>query len=288
MPELPEVEVVKKSIEKIILNLTIKNIIIYNKNLRYKIEAKKLKNLINTKVLLVKRRSKYILINLNNKRTILIHLGMSGKIIIVNSKQKKIRSSFYYDLTNNLEKHNHVIFEFQNNFKLIYNDVRRFGFLKVINTNNIYENSHLKTLGPEPLSNDFNLKYFKINIKNKKQSIKDCLMDQKFVSGLGNIYVNEVLFQSKINPLKKSKNLTNKQILNILKNTKLILKKAVDKGGSSIKDFNDTEGNIGKFQDFFRVYGRDNKACSKMKCNGVVKKIKISNRSTFYCNSCQK
>ena len=288
MPELPEVEVVKKSIEKIILNLTIKNIIIYNKNLRYKIEAKKLKNLINTKVLLVKRRSKYILINLNNKRTILIHLGMSGKIIIVNSKQKKIRSSFYYDLTNNLEKHNHVIFEFQNNFKLIYNDVRRFGFLKVINTNNIYENSHLKTLGPEPLSNDFNLKYFKINIKNKKQSIKDCLMDQKFVSGLGNIYVNEVLFQSKINPLKKSKNLTNKQILNILKNTKLILKKAVDKGGSSIKDFNDTEGNIGKFQDFFRVYGRDNKACSKMKCNGVVKKIKISNRSTFYCNICQK
>ena len=288
MPELPEVEVVKKSIEKIILNLTIKNIIIYNKNLRYKIEAKKLKNLINTKVLLVKRRSKYILINLNNKRTILIHLGMSGKIIIVNSKQQKIRSSFYYDLTNNLEKHNHVIFEFQNNFKLIYNDVRRFGFLKVVNTNNIYENSHLKTLGPEPLSNDFNLKYFKINIKNKKQSIKDCLMDQKFVSGLGNIYVNEVLFQSKINPLKKSKNLTNKQILNILKNTKLILKKAVDKGGSSIKDFNDTEGNIGKFQDFFRVYGRDNKACSKMKCNGVVKKIKISNRSTFYCNSCQK
>ena len=288
MPELPEVEVVKRSIEKIILNLTIKNIIIYNKNLRYKIEAKKLKNLINTKVLLVKRRSKYILINLDNKRTILIHLGMSGKIIIVNSKQKKIRSSFYYDLTNNLEKHNHVIFEFQNNFKLIYNDVRRFGFLKVVNTNNIYENSHLKTLGPEPLSNDFNLKYFKINIKNKKQSIKDCLMDQKFVSGLGNIYVNEVLFQSKINPLKKSKNLTNKQILNILKNTKLILKKAVDKGGSSIKDFNDTEGNIGKFQDFFRVYGRDNKACSKMKCNGVVKKIKISNRSTFYCNICQK
>ena len=213
---------------------------------------------------------------------------MSGKIIIVNSKQQKIRSSFYYDLTNNLEKHNHVIFEFQNNFKLIYNDVRRFGFLKVINTNNIYENSHLKTLGPEPLSSDFNLEYFKINIKNKKKSIKDCLMDQKFVSGLGNIYVNEVLFQSKINPLKKSKNLTNKQILNILKNTKLILKKAVDKGGSSIKDFNDTEGNMGKFQDFFRVYGRDNKACSKIKCNGVVKKIRISNRSTFYCNICQK
>ena len=288
MPELPEVEVVKRSIEKIIHNLTIKNIIIYNRNLRYKIEAKKLKNLINTKVLLVKRRSKYILINLDNDQTILLHLGMSGKIIIVNSKQKKIRSSFYYDLTNNLEKHNHVIFEFQKKFKLIYNDVRKFGFLKVINTNNIYENSHLNTLGPEPLSNDFNLKYFKTNIKNKKQSIKDCLMDQKFVSGLGNIYVNEILFQSEINPLKKSKNLTNKQIFNILKNTKLILKKAVDKGGSSIKDFNDTEGNIGKFQDFFRVYGRDNKACSKMKCNGVIKKIRISNRSTFYCNICQK
>ena len=288
MPELPEVEVVKRSIEKIIHNLTIKNIIIYNRNLRYKIQTKKLKNLINTKVLLVKRRSKYILINLDNKQTILLHLGMSGKIIIVNSKQQKIRSSFYYDLTNNLEKHNHIIFEFQNNFKLIYNDVRRFGFLKVINTNNIFENQHLKKLGPEPLSSDFNFEYFKLNIKNKKQSIKDCLMDQKFVSGLGNIYVNEILFKSKINPLKKSKNLTNEQILNILKNTKLILKKSVDKGGSSIKDFNDTEGNLGRFQDFFRVYGKDNKACSKKKCNGVVKKIRISNRSTFYCNICQK
>ena len=113
-------------------------------------------------------------------------------------------------------------------------------------------------------------------------------MNQKFVAGLGNIYVNEILFQSKINPLKKSKNLTDRQILNILKNTKLILKKAVDKGGSSIKDFNDTEGNSGKFQDFFRVYGKDDKACSKVKCNGVVKKIRISNRSTFYCSICQK
>jgi formamidopyrimidine-DNA glycosylase len=113
-------------------------------------------------------------------------------------------------------------------------------------------------------------------------------MNQKFVAGLGNIYVNEILFQSKINPLKKSKNLTDRQILNILKNTKLILKKAVDKGGSSIKDFNDTEGNSGKFQDFFRVYGKDNKVCSKVKCNGVVKKIRISNRSTFYCSICQK
>jgi len=288
MPELPEVEVVKRSIEKIIHNLTIKNIIIYNRNLRYKIEAKKLKNLVNTKVLFVKRRSKYILINLDNKQTILLHLGMSGKIIIINYKQQKFRSSFYYDLSNNLEKHNHVVFEFQNNFKLIYNDTRRFGFLKVIKTNTIYKNSHLKTLGPEPLSSDFNFKYFKLNVKNKKQSIKDCLMNQKFVAGLGNIYVNEVLFQSKINPLKKSKNLTDRQIHNILKNTKLILKKAVDKGGSSIKNFNDTEGNSGKFQDFFKVYGKDNKACSKVKCNGVVKKIRISNRSTFYCSICQK
>ena len=211
---------------------------------------------------------------------------MSGKIIIVNSKQQKIRSSFYYDLTNNLEKHNHIIFEFQNNFKLIYNDVRRFGFLKVINTNNIFENPHLKKLGPEPLSSDFNFEYFKINIKNKKKSKKDCLINKKFVSGLG-IFMLMRYFLSKINPLKSQKS-NKKQILNILKNTKLILKKSVDKGGSSIKDFNDTEGNKGKFQDFFRVYGRDNKSCSKIKCNGVVKKIRISNRSTFYCNICQK
>ncbi len=288
MPELPEVEVVKRSIEKIIHNLSIKNIIIRNKNLRYKVDTKKLKNLINTKVLLVKRRSKYILINLDNKQSILLHLGMSGKINIINPMNKKIRSSFYYDLTKNLDKHNHLIFEFKNNYKLVYNDVRKFGFLKVIKTNKLLQNKHLKILGPEPLSKNFNFKYFKSKIKGKKQTIKDCLMSQKFVSGLGNIYVNEVLFFSKVNPFTKSEKLTDKQIVNIIINTKIILKKAIKKGGSSIMNFKDAEGNLGKFQDFFRVYGKNNKLCSNLKCKGVIKKIRISNRSTFFCNICQK
>ncbi len=288
MPELPEVEVVKRSLEKIIHNASIKNVIIYNKKLRYKIEVKKLKNLINSKVLSIKRRSKYILINCNNERTILLHLGMSGKIIIINPKQRKIRSSFYYKLKDNFEKHNHLKINFKNNFKLIYNDVRKFGFLKVLKTKNINQNMHLKRLGPEPFSVTFNFEYFKKSITNKKQFIKDCLMDQKFVSGLGNIYANEILFKSKISPFKKSKNLKDKQIINIIKNTKAILKKAIIKGGSSIKDFNDIDGNTGKFQDSFRVYGKTDKSCSKRECNGTIKKIQVSNRSTFFCNICQK
>ncbi len=288
MPELPEVEVVKRSLEKIIHNVSIKNVIIYNKNLRYKIEVKKLKDLINSKVLSVKRRSKYILIHCNNKRTILLHLGMSGKINIINSKLKKIKSSFYYKLKDNLEKHNHLMITFKNNFKLIYNDVRKFGFLKVIKTKNIYRNVHLKKLGPEPFSKKFNFNYFKKSIINKRKSIKDCLMDQKFVSGLGNIYTNEILFQSNIYPFKKSKNLKDKQILNIIKNTKVILKKAIIKGGSSIKDFNDIDGNSGKFQNSFKVYGKTNNSCGKRGCNGTIKKILVSSRSTFFCNICQK
>jgi len=145
----------------------------------------------------------------------------------------------------------------------------------------------LKKLGPEPFSVLFCIKYFQEFIKNRKKNIKNLLMDQTFVSGLGNIYVNEALFLSKIHPLRQCSNLERNSIKNLIYNIRKVLKVAIDQGGSSIKDFKNAYGKSGNFQQFFNVYGQENKDCSRISCKGKIKKILISNRSSFYCNMCQ-
>ncbi len=288
MPELPEVEVVKKSLQKYILNLTIENIEIRNKSLRYIINYKMFKKMVKSKISSINRRSKYLLINLDNDYTILIHLGMTGKIIIISSNNTKNKSSFYYDLKDFNHDHDHLIINFTKNIKIIYNDIRKFGFIKIIKTPKIFLSPHLKDLGPEPFSKKFNLDYFKSKIKKRKIILKDLLMSQKFLSGLGNIYVNEVIFMSKLNPRIKVKKLLNKNILSLIKNIRKVLRKAIKQGGSSVKNFNNTKGQKGKFQEFLCVYGREGKSCIRSKCPGKIKAIRISNRSTFYCSICQK
>ena len=170
---------------------------------------------------------------------------------------------------------------------LIYNDVRRFGFFKLYNTTRLDEIIFLKKLGLEPFSKTFNIKYFEKFIQNRKKSIKNLLMDQTFVSGLGNIYVNETLFISKIKPTRLCNSLNKNEISNLILNIKKILKLSISKGGSSIRDFKNILGKSGNFQQFFRVYGRKNKNCSRPSCKGKIKKVVISNRSSFYCDRCQ-
>ena len=288
MPELPEVEVVRRSLQSFIKGLKIKKVSIFNRNLRYKISENFSKTIKNHKIISIERKSKFILIGLDNNKTILIHLGMTGKIFIINNYLKKIfKTSFYYE--NELSsKHNHLMIDLNKSTKLIYNDVRKFGFIKLIPTNRIGQNKHLILLGPEPLTQKFNEKYFKKKLSKIKKNLKNFLMDQKLVSGLGNIYVNEILHLSSINPLKISNKLKNHQIKKIIKNTKTILLCAIKLGGSSIRDFRGIEGQNGYFQQNFMVYNRDKKACKKEECSGKIKKIYISNRSTFYCLKCQK
>ncbi len=288
MPELPEVEVVKKSLKKNINQLTIKKISIHQKKLRYPINGVMLKKMINSKIESIKRRSKYLLLNFDNNFTILIHLGMTGKLLLVSPKYGKIKTSFYYNTYSVKAKHNHLSILFNKNIKMIYNDVRKFGFIKVAKTQNLNQISHLKFLGPEPLSIKFNKIYFQSQIKGRKKNIKDLLMDQTFLSGLGNIYSNEVLFLSKLNPKRKITTLNRRHISTIIKNIKNILRKAILSGGSSIKDFNNTFGKAGSFQQFFKVYGRNNLKCVRKNCKGTIRKVNISNRSTFFCSNCQK
>jgi len=289
MPELPEVEVVKKSLESKIKNLVIKNVKINDGNLRYKLKSKELTKICGLKIKKIERRSKFLLFYLNKFFVILIHLGMTGKFFFIDNKKKKYKTSFYYYLNEKKDiKHDRVIFNLQDEKKLIYNDVRKFGFFKLLNIKNHKNNFHLKSLGPEPLSTKFGYKYFTKYIENKNTSIKNILMDQKFVSGLGNIYVNEILFFSKIKPTRNVANLKNTEINKIIFYTKKILKKAIIAGGSSIKNFSSSDGKKGGFQESFKVYGRKDKNCSNSDCSGKIVRAFLNNRSAFFCPKCQK
>ena len=287
MPELPEIEIVKRSLVKSVKNAKIIGIKIKNRRLRYQIPNTFSKDLLNEKIIDISRRSKYLIFKLE-KKILLVHLGMSGKFLLKTKRDKELfKTSFYYDL-NIPKKHNHIYFILNNNLILIYNDVRRFGFLKIFKTKNLSKVIFLTKLGVEPLSKKFSKKYFSTFVKKRKKNIKNLLMDQTFISGLGNIYVNEALFMSKIHPSKKSSKLNKSEIENLVRNIKKILKFSISKGGASIKNFKDTMDKSGKFQQFFYVYNKENKNCSRISCKGKIKRIIISSRSSFYCNKCQK
>ena len=287
MPELPEVEVVRRSLQSFINGLKIKKVTIFNRNLRYKIKRNFEKIIEHQKIIFIKRRSKFLLLGLENNFTILIHLGMTGKIFISKENLKKIlKTSFYFDNEIN-KKHNHFIIQFNNKVKLIYNDVRKFGFIKFYNQDKLNKSMHLRNLGPEPLNNGWNSTYFKRYILGRERTIKDILMDQKFVSGIGNIYANETLFLSSIKPSRKVNKIKDHEIEKIIKNTKKILESSIKLGGASIKDFSN-DGKKGDFQQYFSVYGRKGEICSNIDCNQLINKSKISNRATFFCKFCQK
>ena len=289
MPELPEVEVVKRSLINKTQNLIVKAVKINDGKLRYKINRKEIKKIIGLKFKKISRRSKYLLFFFNKDIVMLVHLGMTGKFFFVNRKRLKCKTSFYYDLNENKDKkHDRIIFNLTDNQKLIYNDVRKFGFIKFFKRVNLYHNIHLRNLGPEPLSAKFNMKYFKNYIIGRERTIKDLLMDQKFLSGLGNIYVNEILFFSGVIPTKKIKQLSDFDIKKIIKFSKKIISKAIVLGGSSIKDFSSSSGKKGLFQQNFTVYGKKGENCSKVKCMGKIKKIVIAKRASFFCDKCQK
>ena len=287
MPELPEVEVVKRSLEKKILNLKVKRVRINDFNLRYKVDKYRIALLKGKKIKKIERRSKFLIFEISSNLIMLIHLGMTGKFFFINRAKKKFKTSFYYNLDKN-EKHDRIIFYLQNNQKLIYNDVRKFGFIKLYKSKEYKNISHLKNLGPEPLSKYWNLKYFQKYILNRNRNIKSILMDQKFISGLGNIYVNEILFLSRIMPYRKIKTLKNFEIIKIVKNTKKVLKNSIKMGGSSIKDFSSDNGKMGEFQQRFKVYGRKGEKCSNVDCTRSILKTFITNRATFFCKRCQK
>ncbi len=289
MPELPEVEVVKRSLKKKIQNLIIQKVKINDANLRYKVKKEEISRLIGKKFKIIKRQSKFLIFEMDDDFVLLAHLGMTGKFFFIDKKKRKFKTSFYYNLEGKKDdKYDRVVFYFKKKQKLIYNDVRKFGFIKIYKFKDYDKIPHLQFLGPEPLNRKYNFKYLKKYIFKKKRSIKDILMDQKCVSGLGNIYVNEILFFSGINPKREVKKLKDVEIKKIIYYTKKILKKSIKLGGSSIKNFSSEDGKKGLYQQYFKVYGRKGEKCSNTDCNNHVLRTVISNRATFFCRRCQK
>ena len=287
MPELPEVEIIRQSLNKKIKQKRVKKVIIRNRNLRFKVPLNFKSYFQNKKIIKVGRFSKYLIIYLSQGNYCLIHLGMSGTIhIIDNKKNDKFTNTSFYNSPFLPKKHNHIEIVFDN-FKIIYNDPRRFGFFQIIK-NSLDLKKRFDHLGPEPFNNNFTLNYVYNFFRNKNKDIKSFLLDQKFVSGIGNIYASEILFLSRINPFKKASFLNKKECKKIILNSKKILLKAISKGGSSIRDFKDTSGSKGGFQNEFKVYQQDGKKCKNLRCSNLIKKKIISNRSTFFCDSCQK
>jgi len=286
MPELPEVEVTRRTLLKFIENKVIKNIKINNPNLRFKIPTNFKKNVIGQKIIKVLRRSKYILIYLKNDYVMIAHLGMSGKFLIKNNYSKDFLKTSYYFNEFSL-KHNHIEFFFSNNLKVIYNDPRRFGFFLLDKVSKLDLNKFLNKLGPEPLGNDLKKDYLMSKTKATQRSIKTLLMDQHFISGIGNIYANEILFSAKIKPNKISSKLTLVDIERLHSSIGKVLKRALKLGGSSIKDFKSSVGLKGRFQNEFKVYDRNDLKCLRSGCSGLIARVVSQGRASFFCNECQ-
>ena len=286
MPELPEVEIVKQSLDKKIKFQKINKVLVRNRNLRLKVPKNFELILKNKKINKISRKSKYLIFNLTKNTFLIIHLGMSGTIHLNNNKNSNSTNTSFYGSFSLPKKHNHIVFFFKK-FQLIYNDPRRFGFIKIINSKKSLE-IFFNRVGPEPLDNKFKINYICDYFKGKKKCIKSFLLDQKFVSGIGNIYASEILFECKINPLISVDLLKEEQIDKIIKQSKKVLKKSIIKGGSSIRDFKNTSGDKGSFQNEFKVYNRENLKCPRKTCRGKILKIVITNRSSFFCNKCQK
>ena len=286
MPELPEVEVTRRTLLKFIENKVIKNIKINNPNLRFKIPANFKKNLTSQKIIKVLRRSKYILIYLKNDYVMIAHLGMSGKFLIKNNYSKDFLKTSYYS-NEFSSKHNHLEFFFSNNLKVIYNDPRRFGFFLLDKISKLDVNKFLSKLGPEPLGKDLKKDYLILKTKATQRTIKTLLMDQSFISGIGNIYANEILFLAKIKPNKISSKLSLVDIGRLHPSIGKVLKRALKLGGSSIKDFKSSVGEKGRYQNEFKVYDREDLKCLRTGCSGLIARVVSQGRASFFCNECQ-
>lgn len=287
MPELPEVEIIKQSLKKAILSKIILKVSINNKNLRFKLSPSFKKNIENKKITNIYRYAKYLIIELNKKTFLTIHFGMSGTLHLVKKKCNISRTNLSFYQSKILpKKHNHVKFIF-NNFEIYYNDPRRFGYMFIFKSSNDLWN-FLKKNGLEPFEREFNLKYLREKFQFRNKNIKNILLDQSIISGIGNIYASEILFYSGINPFRSAKDLKTSELKKIIKFSKFVLNKAIRYGGSTIRDFKNAQNKVGKYQNEFKVYNRKNLICNNYKCNFRIVRTQITNRSTFFCKNCQK
>ena len=283
MPELPEVETVRRGLTPAMEGAVIAQADVNRPDLRWPFPERMAERLTGARVLRLRRRSKYILADLDTGETLLIHLGMSGRMLVSGDPL----GQFVHDHPAP-EKHDHVVFHMDNGARITFNDPRRFGAMDLMQTAGAETHKLLAVLGPEPLGNDFHESHLIDAFRGRMTPVKSALLDQKIVSGLGNIYVCEALYRAKIHPKRKAGRISEPRVAALVPIIRQVLADAIEAGGSSLRDFRQADGELGYFQHSFDVYGRENEPCRTPACPGVIGRIVQSGRSSFYCAQCQR
>ena len=283
MPELPEVETVKAGIAPVMEGHVIAQAQVNRPDLRWPFPDRMAERLSGQRVLGLRRRSKYILVDLESAETLLIHLGMSGRMLISGHTVGD-----FHHVHPAPAKHDHVVFEMDSGVRITFNDARRFGAMDLMQTATQDDHWLIRDLGPEPLGNGFNESYLISRLAGRNTPIKSALLDQRIVSGLGNIYVCEVLFRAGIHPKRKAGQISAKRVASLVPLIRQVLSKAIAAGGSSLRDYRQSDGELGYFQHVFQVYDREGEQCATHGCDRVIQRIVQSGRSSFFCPQCQR
>ena len=283
MPALPEVETVRRGLTPAMEGAVIAQADVNRPDLRWPFPERMANRRTGARVLRLRRRAKYILADLDTGETLLIHLGMSGRMLVSDDPL----GQFVHDHPAP-EKHDHVVFHMDNGARITFNDPRRFGAMDLMQTAGAETHKLLSVLGPEPLGNDFHESHLIEAFRGRMTPVKSALLDQKIVSGLGNIYVCEALYRAKIHPKRKAGRISEPRVAALVPIIRQVLADAIDAGGSSLRDFRQADGELGYFQHSFDVYGRENEPCRTQACPGVIGRIVQSGRSSFYCAQCQR
>lgn len=283
MPELPEVETVRRGLAPVMEGAVIAQADINRPDLRWPFPENMAARLTGQKILGLRRRSKYILVDLESGESLLIHLGMSGRMLI----SGHTIGDYHHDHPAPA-KHDHVVLHLQSGVRITFNDARRFGAMDLMQT--AAQNDHwlIRDLGPEPLGNSFDETYLVARLKARQTPIKSALLDQRLISGLGNIYVCEVLFRAGIHPERKAGQIAAKHVAALVPIIRTVLEEAITAGGSSLKDYRQADGALGYFQHGFQVYDREGAACVTPDCETSIHRIVQSGRSSFFCPQCQR
>lgn len=278
MPELPEVETVRRGLVPVLEGRTLARVETRRPDLRIAFPPRFAERLTGRRVRKLTRRAKYILAELDDGEILLMHLGMSGRFHVDLARTNSVGSG----------AHDHVLFETDKGARVIYSDHRRFGLMTLIAPDDVASHKLLKGLGPEPLSADFSAAYLQGALKDKKTPIKAALLDQRVVAGLGNIYVCEALYRAHVSPKRLARSLKPAEIKLLVSSARAVLDDAIKAGGSTLRDYRRADGELGYFQHRFRVYDREGEPCLTRGCKGRVKRIVQAGRSTFYCPVCQR
>lgn len=283
MPELPEVETVRRGLAPVMEGQRIVRADVNRPDLRWPFPDRMAERLGGQRVLRLRRRSKYILADLDSGETLLIHLGMSGRMMVSGDPLGR----FVHDHPMP-EKHDHVVFHMDNGARITFNDPRRFGAMDLMTTAEADAHKLLAGLGPEPFGNAFNEQHLVAAFRGRNTPVKSALLDQGIIAGLGNIYVCETLFRARISPRRKAGRIAAARVAGLVPIIRQVLDEAIQAGGSSLRDFRQADGELGYFQHAFDVYGREGAPCRSPECTGTIARLVQSGRSSFYCPQCQR